>query len=61
VNGYLDALPVDRARAFERGLLSALRSNHGDILEAIRKTGDLDDATAAKLKSAVDAYAKTFA
>jgi F-type H+/Na+-transporting ATPase subunit alpha len=61
VNGYLDPLPVDRVRAFEHGLLSQVRSSHPDILESIRTTRDLDDATAAKLRSAVDAYAKTFA
>src|SRR5881409_4037107 len=61
VNGYLDPMPVGRVRAFEQGLLTALRSTHADILEAIRGSRDLDDATAAKLKSAVDAYAKTFA
>src|SRR5437763_1986029 len=61
VNGYLDPIPVDRVRAFEDGLLSLVRTKHGDILEDIRKTGDLTDATAAKLKSAVDGYAKSFA
>jgi len=61
VNGYLDPLPVDRVRAFEEGLLGALRSQHADILEAIRETRDLDDATAGKLKGVVDSYAKTFA
>jgi F-type H+/Na+-transporting ATPase subunit alpha len=61
VNGYLDPLPVDRVRAFEHGLLATLRSNHPDILEAIRTSRDLDDATAPKLKSAVEGYAKTFA
>jgi F-type H+-transporting ATPase subunit alpha len=61
VNGYLDPLPVNRVRAFEEGLLTLLRSKNADILEDIRKTGDLTDATAAKLKDAVDGYAKTFA
>jgi len=61
VNGYLDPIPVHRVRAFEDGLLSTLRSRHADVLEAIRSTRDLDDATAGKLKSAVDGYAKTFA
>jgi F-type H+/Na+-transporting ATPase subunit alpha len=61
VNGYLDALPVNRVRAFEEGLLTLLRSKNADILEDIRKTGDLSDATGAKLKGAVDGYAKTFA
>jgi F-type H+/Na+-transporting ATPase subunit alpha len=61
VNGYLDPMPVNRVRAFEDGLLTFLRSKNADILEDIRKTGDLSDATAAKLKGAVDGYAKTFA
>ena len=61
VNGYLDPIPVARVKAFEEGLLSSLRSQHGDLLKAIRESGDLNDATAAKLKSVVDAYAKTFA
>ena len=61
VNGYLDPISVDRVHAFEHGLLSQVRSSHPDILEAIRTTRDLDDATTAKLRSAVDAYARTFA
>jgi F-type H+-transporting ATPase subunit alpha len=61
VNGYLDPIPVDRVRAFEEGLLGALRTAHGDILKDIREARDLSDATTAKLKGAVDAYAKAFA
>jgi F-type H+-transporting ATPase subunit alpha len=61
VNGYLDPIPVNRVRAFEDGLLGALRNRHADILAAIRDSRDLDDATAGKLKAAVDDYAKTFA
>jgi F-type H+-transporting ATPase subunit alpha len=41
--------------------LTLLRSKDADILEDIRKTGDLSDATAAKLKDVVEGYAKTFA
>jgi F-type H+-transporting ATPase subunit alpha len=61
VNGYLDPIPVNRVRAFEQGLLALLRNQKPEILEEIRKSGDLADATAAKLKSATEAYAKTFA
>jgi F-type H+/Na+-transporting ATPase subunit alpha len=61
VNGYLDPMPVNRVRAFEDGLLTHVRSQNADILEDIRKTGDLSDATAAKLKSAVDGFARNFA
>jgi F-type H+-transporting ATPase subunit alpha len=61
VNGYLDPLPVNRVRAFEEGLLTHVRSQNADILDDVRKTGDLTDATAAKLKSAVDSFARNFA
>src|SRR6186713_1195063 len=61
VNGYLDAIPVNRVRAFEDGLLVLMRTQHEGLLDTIRDSKDLDDATAGKLKAAVDAYAKTFA
>jgi F-type H+-transporting ATPase subunit alpha len=61
VNGYLDPIPVNRVRAFEDGLLTLVRTKNTDILDDIRKTGDLTDATAAKLKSTVEGYARTFA
>ncbi len=61
VNGYLDPIPVARVKAFEEGLLALLRTKNADILDKIRDSRDLDDATAAKLKATVDGYAKTFA
>jgi F-type H+-transporting ATPase subunit alpha len=61
VNGYLDRLPVDRVRGFEEGLLAAMRNQHRGILDAIRDSRDIADATAGNLKAAVDDYAKTFA
>ena len=61
VNAYLDPIPVDRVRAFEDGLLRLVRSQYTGILDAIRDSRDLDEATTAKLKAAVDEYAKTFA
>ncbi|MGD0421659.1 MAG: F0F1 ATP synthase subunit alpha [Xanthobacteraceae bacterium] len=60
VNGYLDPLPVPRVHAFEEGLLGLLRNQNPEILKTIRDTRDLDDATAGKLKAAVEGYAKTF-
>jgi F-type H+/Na+-transporting ATPase subunit alpha len=61
VNGYLDPIPVNRVKAFEEGLLALLRNQQGELLATIRDSGDLNEATAAKLKSVVDGYAKTFA
>ena len=61
VNGYLDKLPLAKVRPFEDGLLSTLRSKHADILEEIRSSTDLPSDVEAKLKSAVDAFAASFA
>jgi len=60
VNGYLDPMDVARVRPFESGLLALLRNKHADQLDSIRKSGDLSDADATKLKGLVDGYAKTF-
>jgi F-type H+-transporting ATPase subunit alpha len=60
-NGYLDRLPLNRIKAFEEGLLSNIRNSHAGILEAIRTSKDLGDDVAAKLKSAVESFAKSFA
>src|SRR2546430_14547355 len=59
VNGYLDPIPVERVRAFEEGLLTLLRTKHADILDDIRKTGDLTAGTEKTLKAATEAYAKS--
>jgi F-type H+-transporting ATPase subunit alpha len=60
VNGYLDPMDVARVRPFESGLLTLLRTKHADLLDSIRKSGDLSDTDATKLKGLVDGYAKTF-
>jgi F-type H+-transporting ATPase subunit alpha len=60
VNGYLDKFDVSRVRAFENGLLSLLRTQYGALLDSIRKSGDLSKEDEAKLKDAVEGYAKSF-
>src|SRR6202453_1163321 len=61
VNGYLDKLPLDKVRPFEDGLLSSLRGKNADILDSIRASNDLTNDVEAKLKTAVESYAGTFA
>jgi F-type H+-transporting ATPase subunit alpha len=61
VNGYLDALPLGRIRAFEDGLLAALRGKHAKLLDSIRESKDLSDKDAATLKDVVTDFAKSFA
>jgi F-type H+-transporting ATPase subunit alpha len=61
VNGFLDKLAVNQVGPFEQGLLSTLRNEHADLLGEIGKKKALDDDLTARLKSAIEAYAKTFA
>ncbi|MET0222428.1 MAG: F0F1 ATP synthase subunit alpha [Tardiphaga sp.] len=59
-NGYLDALPLGKVRAFEDGLLSLLRGKNVELLNAIRDSKDLSNDSADKLKAVVEGFAKTF-
>jgi F-type H+-transporting ATPase subunit alpha len=60
-NGYLDAIPVNQVVEYEAELLSFLHANHEDVLKEIRDTKDLGDGAKAKVKTALDAFAKQFA
>jgi F-type H+-transporting ATPase subunit alpha len=61
VNGYCDPLPLDKVKPFEEALLTNLRGQNSAILNDIRDSKDLSDATAAKLKGVVEQVAKQFA
>jgi F-type H+/Na+-transporting ATPase subunit alpha len=60
-NGFLDAVAVVDVSRYEEAMLGWLRANHADILTEIRDTRDFSDATKAKLKAALEDFAKTFA
>ncbi len=59
--GYLDELPLERARDFETEYLDYLRANARRYLNAIGETGELSDETAQGLIAATDDFVKTFA
>src|SRR6188768_3486522 len=61
VNGYCDPMQLDKVKPFEEALLLNLRSQNVAILDDIRTSKDLSDATAAKLKGVVETVAKQFA
>ncbi|CAN5330131.1 F0F1 ATP synthase subunit alpha [soil metagenome] len=61
VNGYLDALPVNKVRDFEDGLLRLFREDQIGILDSIRTEKQISDETGVKLKAAVESFAKSFA
>jgi len=61
VNGYLDRIPTADVTRFEAAFLADLKANNAGILDDIRTSRDLSDATKDKLKAALDAFVKTFA
>lgn len=61
VNGYLDKLAINQVRPFEDGLLSLLRNDNAELLDAIRTEKALTDDIKSKLTSVLDTYAKNFA
>ena len=57
-HGYLDSVPVDDIAKFEKELYDNFDTNHADLLEHIRKTGDLPDEK--KLQEAISKFADSF-
>jgi F-type H+-transporting ATPase subunit alpha len=59
--GYLDTVAVRDVVRFEREMLSAIRSKHGEILDSIRTDRELKKDTEAKLSAALEQFVKVFA
>jgi F-type H+-transporting ATPase subunit alpha len=60
-NGFIDKVPVADVNRYEAAMLSYLRSDHADVLAAIRDSRELGKDTEGKLKDALAQFAKTFA
>jgi F-type H+-transporting ATPase subunit alpha len=56
--GYLDDLPVEDVRRFERELHDYFQTRHADLLAEIRDTGQLPDE--ARIKEAVEEFKSMF-
>src|SRR5919107_1895888 len=59
-NGYLDDIPVEDVRRFERELLEFMDASHPDVGEHIRNEGTLPDEVEANLKEAVEQFKSRF-
>src|SRR5262249_19044198 len=59
IHGYLDDIPTDQVSRFQEELREQLRSE-GEILQTIKSTGDLDDATSEKLSAAIEKFKGMF-
>ncbi|MBX4335871.1 F0F1 ATP synthase subunit alpha [Bartonella raoultii] len=60
VNGYLDSLAVADVARFEQGLLTLLRGDHQDLLQAIASQKQITDEIKEKIIVLLNSYAKTF-
>jgi F-type H+-transporting ATPase subunit alpha len=60
VRGYLDDIEVSQVGQFEEGLLTDLRTNHANLLSAIRDEGAISEETEDALKTMIDTFRKTF-
>ncbi len=56
--GFLDDIPVEDIKRFESELFAYLDSNHKELLEGIKNTGNLPDKEA--FNSAVESFKKSF-
>lgn len=60
VRGYLDKVDPSLITSFETAFLEHLRSSQKDLLETIRKDGQLSQETDEKLKQVVSTFVETF-
>jgi F-type H+-transporting ATPase subunit alpha len=59
-NGYLDAVAVDKLRAYEEGLYGFLETRHPSVLTSIAEKKILDDDVKKGLVAALDEYGREF-
>lgn len=60
VNGFLDKLDVKKVTSFEAKLIPYIQTNHPEILEAIRKEGEISSDLDKKIKEALQKFLTTF-
>ena len=59
-NGYLDDVPVDDVKRFEREFLDYVEREHAGIYDAILSGGKLEDSTIESMKKAVHDFREQF-
>ena len=60
VRGHLDKLDPSLVTAFEKSFLEHIRSSQQDLLNTIRKEGQLSEETDKTLKQIVSSFVETF-
>ncbi|NLD82962.1 MAG: F0F1 ATP synthase subunit alpha [Clostridiales bacterium] len=57
---YLKNVEVEDVAEYEEALYQRMAAQHGDVLDAIRETGQLSAETEEKMKAALDGFTKDF-
>ncbi len=60
VNGYLDEIPLEQVRRFEKEFLETMRNRHPDLLAIIADTRELKEETVEKLKAVLGDFVASF-
>ena len=55
-NGYVDDIPIDKVRQFEKELLRFMSSSHPQIEETIRKEKQISSETEKAIRSAIEEF-----
>ena len=60
INGFLDNVGIENISKYEKELVEYLEANNQSTLDKIASSGKLDESIEQELKSALDAFTKTF-
>ena len=60
INGFLDNVGIENISKYEKELVEYLEANNQSTLDKIANSGKLDESNEQELKSALDAFTKTF-
>jgi F-type H+/Na+-transporting ATPase subunit alpha len=59
-NGFLDEVPVDQVKVYEKEMLDWMDKHHPDYLREIKEKGDIGKELDEKIQAALKAFAKEF-
>lgn len=60
VNGYLDDIPLEKVKDFEKKFFEFIRTEDTSVFENIKRSGDLDEKTETKLKNLILKYKEMY-
>jgi len=56
VNGFVDDVPIEKLKSWEKEYIKYFKEKHADILSEIKTAGKIDDSVKAKLENAIKEF-----